>query len=61
MNEDRKTEEFVAQFKKKHKCITCGAIGIPDPIIGCTRCGFDDMVPLEDAPDDDPRAEGAPS
>ncbi|WP_261531316.1 hypothetical protein [Burkholderia multivorans] len=29
-----------------HRCITCGAEGIPDEVIGCTACGFDDMQPL---------------
>ncbi|KVS06740.1 hypothetical protein [Burkholderia vietnamiensis] len=38
-----------------HHCITCGAIGIPDEVVGCKTCGFDDMQPLKSAPE--PRAE----
>ncbi|WP_330728179.1 hypothetical protein [Burkholderia multivorans] len=29
-----------------HQCMTCGAVGVPDEVIGCTACGFDDMQPL---------------
>ncbi|WP_245157927.1 hypothetical protein [Burkholderia multivorans] len=29
-----------------HQCMTCGAVGVPDEVIGCTVCGFDDMQPL---------------
>lgn len=29
-----------------HKCGTCGFLGVEDEVIGCTRCGFDDMSPI---------------
>ncbi|MBU9502880.1 hypothetical protein KTE68_22270 [Burkholderia multivorans] len=29
-----------------HRCITCGAEGNPNEVIGCSACGFDDMQPL---------------
>lgn len=31
-----------------HRCEMCGATGIPDPVVGCTRCGWDEMQPISD-------------
>lgn len=50
MTLDEKAQTFVQQFKQRYKCLTCNATGFPDPIKGCMRCGFDDMVPLDDDP-----------
>lgn len=30
-----------------HRCGICGTVGVPDPVVGCTRCGWDEMQPLE--------------
>lgn len=28
-----------------HRCDVCGNVGTPDPIVGCKKCGFDNMQP----------------
>lgn len=34
-----------------HRCDMCGTVGIPDPVVGCTRCGWDEMRPLSESAD----------
>lgn len=29
-----------------HQCDMCGHVGFEDPVVGCLRCGWDEMRPL---------------
>lgn len=35
----------------KQRCDMCGNVDVPDPVIGCKRCGWDEMQPLPAQPE----------
>lgn len=34
-----------------HRCTMCGSVGTPDDVVGCKRCGFDEMTPIDGVPE----------